>query len=126
MCGGQKLACLDCKLPQERDICSLNSMLSLQVNADQQEEDEGKWAATKGMQYTSRGRKLSYSNKAIFQMMAPLLAWMALVIVDFGVSYMFLNNSTPRLDAVNSNARIQAYSKQLLSAYPSSSVKQLL
>lgn len=120
MCRGQVGFC-GLQVATRRAICSTlwyNSMLSLQVNADQQEEDEGKWAATKGMQYTSRGRKLTYSNKAIFQMIAPLLAWMALVIVDFGVSYMFLNNSTPRLDAVNSNARIQAYSKKLLSAYP--------
>ena len=63
------------------------------------------------MQYTARGRKLSYSNKAILQMIAPLIGWMALVILAFGLSDMFLNDMTPRLDAVNGNARIQAYSE---------------
>ena len=85
--------------------------MPVQANADQQEEEEGKWAATKGMQYTARGRKLSYSNKAILQMVAPLIGWMALVCLDFGLSCMFLKNITPRLDAVNGNARIQAYSE---------------
>ena len=85
--------------------------MPVQANADQQEEEEGKWAATKGMQYTARGRKLSYSNKAILQMVAPLIGWMALVCLDFGLSHMFLKNTTPRLDAVNGNARIQAYSE---------------
>lgn len=90
---------------------ALTALPAVQGNAEQQEEEEGKWAATKGLQYTSRGRKLSYSNKAIFQMVAPLLAWMVLVILVFGLSYKFLGDSIPRLDAVNGNARIQAYSK---------------
>lgn len=88
--------------------------LCLQANADQQEEDESKWAATKGMQYSARGRKLTYSNKAIFQMVAPLLGWMAVVILVFGLSYMFVSQSVPRLDDVNGNARVQAYSKFIL------------
>ena len=83
----------------------------LQANADQQEEDDSKWAATKGMQYSARGRKLTFSNKAIFQMVAPLIGWMALVILDFGLSYMFVSQSIPRLDDVNGNARVQAYSE---------------
>ena len=63
------------------------------------------------MQYSARGRKLTYSNKAIFQMVAPLLGWMALVILAFGLSYMFVSQSVPRLDDVNGTARVQAYSK---------------
>ena len=78
--------------------------MCLQANADQQEEDESKWAATKGMQYSARGRKLTFSNKAIFQMVA-------LIILDFGLSYMFVSQSIPRLDDVNGNARVQAYSE---------------
>ena len=83
----------------------------LQANVEQNQEEEGKWAATKGMKYSSRGRKLDYSRKAIYQMIFPLICWMLLVILNWGLSYMFLRQTTPRLDDVNGNSRVQAYSK---------------
>ena len=83
----------------------------LQANADQKEEEESKWAATKGMQYSARGRKLTYSRKAIIQFIMPLVAWMALIIMTYGLSYMFIGQSVPRLDEVNGSSRVQAYSK---------------
>ena len=86
-------------------------MLWLQANADQKEEEEGKWAATKGMQYSARGRKLTYSRKAIVLFVLPIVAWMALIILNYGLSYMFISNTEPRLDIVNGGSRVQAYSK---------------
>lgn len=83
----------------------------MQTNADQKEEEEGKWATTKGMQYSARGRKLDYSRSAIVWMILPLIAWMALVIATYGLSYMFVSKTIPRLDDVNGNCRVQAYSK---------------
>lgn len=83
----------------------------MQANADQKEEEEGKWAATKGMQYSARGRKLSYSRKAIVMFILPIVAWMALVILNYGLSYMFINNTQTRLDSVNGGSRVQAFSK---------------
>ena len=82
-----------------------------QVNPDQKEEDEGKWAATKGMQYSARGRKLNYSRKQLLIFVLPLMGWMVLIIVVYGLSYMFIGASMPRLDSVNGGSRVQAYSK---------------
>ena len=86
-------------------------LLCLQANVEQNQEEEGKWATTKGMQYSARGRKLDYSRKAIYQMIFPLICWMLLVILNWGLSYMFVHQSIPRLDDVNGNSRVQAYSK---------------
>ena len=83
----------------------------MQVNPDQKEEDEGKWAATKGMQYSARGRKLKYSRKQLVIFILPLMGWMALIIIVYGLSYMFVGSSIPRLDSVNAGARVHAYSK---------------
>ena len=63
------------------------------------------------MQYSARGRKLTYSSKAIVQFILPLVAWMALVILTDGLSYNFIGDSIPRLDEVNGGSRVQAYSK---------------
>ncbi|DBB01294.1 TPA: hypothetical protein ACH3X3_011692 [Trebouxia sp. C0006] len=79
------------------------------ANADQKEEEEGKWATTKGMQYSARGRKLEYSRSAIVWMVLPLIAWMALIILTYGLSYLLLSKSFPRLNDVNGNSRVQAY-----------------
>ena len=82
-----------------------------QANTEQKEEEEGKWATTKGMQYSARGRKLDYSRSAIGWMILPLIAWMALIILTYGLSYMLLSKALPRLNDVNGNSRVQAYSK---------------
>ncbi|KAL3155070.1 hypothetical protein ABBQ38_011135 [Trebouxia sp. C0009 RCD-2024] len=79
------------------------------VNADQKEEDESKWAATKGMQYSARGRKLNFSRKQLVIFIMPLVAWMALLILIYGLAYMFIGASIPRLDSVNGGSRVQAY-----------------
>ena len=63
------------------------------------------------MQYTARGRKLTYSRKAIVMFVLPLLAWQALVILNYGLSYKFAGDTLPRLDSVNGGSRVQAYSK---------------
>ena len=84
---------------------------ALQVTEGQKEEDEGKWAATKGMQYSARGRKLAFSSKQLVMFIWPLVAWMALIILTFGLSYMFIGSSIPRLDSVNAGSRVHAYSK---------------
>lgn len=89
-------------------------MCWLQANADQKEEEEGKWAATKGMQYSARGRSLTYSRKAIVVFIMPLIAWLALIILNYGLAYMFINNSQPRLDSVNGGSRVQSSSKLYL------------
>ena len=86
----------------------------MQANADQKEEEEGKWAATKGMQYSARGRKLTYSRKAIVMFILPIVAWMGLIILNYGLSYMFIYNTQPRLDSVNGGSRVQVYSKLYL------------
>lgn len=86
----------------------------LQANVDQKEEEDGKWAATKGMQYSSRGRTLTYSRKAIAIFIMPLVAWLALIILNYGLSYMFVQDSQPRLDSVNGGSRVQASSKSYL------------
>ena len=39
---------------------------------------------------------------------------MLLVILNWGLSYMFVHQSVPRLDDVNGNSRVQAYSKHPL------------
>jgi hypothetical protein len=83
----------------------------MQANAEQKEDEEGKWATTKGMQYSARGRKLDYSRSAILWMVLPLIAWMALIILTYGLSYMLLSKAFPRLNDVNGNSRVQAYSK---------------
>jgi len=83
----------------------------MQANAEQKEDEEGKWATTKGMQYSARGRKLDYSRSAILWMVLPLIAWMALIILTYGLSYMLLSKAIPRLNDVNGNSRVQAYSK---------------
>ncbi|DBA80194.1 TPA: hypothetical protein ACH3X2_007658 [Trebouxia sp. C0005] len=79
------------------------------ANAEQKEDEEGKWATTKGMQYSARGRKLDYSRSAILWMVLPLIAWMALIILTYGLSYMLLSEALPRLSDVNGNSRVQAY-----------------
>ncbi len=63
------------------------------------------------MQYSARGRKLVYSCSAIVWMVLPLIAWMALIILTYGLSYMLLSKALPRLNDVNGNSRVQAYSK---------------
>ena len=63
------------------------------------------------MQYSARGRKLTYSRKAIVMFILPIVAWMALIILNYGLSYMFVNNTQPRLDSVNGGNRVQAYCK---------------
>lgn len=88
-------------------------MHEMQVNADQKEEDESKWAATKGMQYSARGRKLNFSRKQLVIFIMPLVAWMALLILIYGLAYMFIGASIPRLDSVNGGSRVQAYSKSV-------------
>lgn len=85
----------------------------MQVNADQKEEDESKWAATKGMQYSARGRKLNFSRKQLVIFIMPLVAWMALLVLTYGLAYMFIGASIPRLDSVNGGSRVQAYSKSV-------------
>lgn len=89
-----------------------------QANAEQKEDEEGKWATTKGMQYSARGRKLDYSRSAILWMVLPLIAWMALIILTYGLSYMLLSEALPRLSDVNGNSRVQAYSKYRSSKLP--------
>ena len=63
------------------------------------------------MQYSARGRKLTYSRKAIVMFILPIIAWMALLILNYGLSYLFISNTQPRLDSVNGGSRVQAYSK---------------
>ena len=89
-------------------------MHALQVNADQKQEDEAKWTATKGMQYSAHGRTLSFSRKQIVKYVLPLVAWMVLIIIVYGLSYMFVGASIPRLDSVNGGSRVQAYSRSCL------------
>ncbi len=63
------------------------------------------------MQYSAHGRVLDYSRSAIVWMVLPLIGWMALIILNYGLSYMFVSKTVYRLDDVNGNSRVQAYSK---------------
>ena len=63
------------------------------------------------MQYSAHGRKLAYGHRALIWMVMPLLAWMIINIVAYGLGYWLMENGMKNVDAVNYNSRVQEYSK---------------